>query len=384
MRSDPEPASAPKRRVVHVSFGLEMGGQEKLLVEAAKHADRDRFGLQFVSLGTRGRLADDVEACGWPVEPMNEPTGLKPGLVLRLARLFHRWKPDVVHTHDNRALFYAAPAARLARVPRLVHTRHGRSTGASRGELKAVKQLARLVNRFVCVSDDVAELSVEQGVARSKVRVLLNGIDTSRFAYTGPRAGGPVVAVARLSPEKDVANLVRATAVAAPDDPDFRVEVAGDGVCMPDLRRLADELGVADRVTFLGVVRDVPSLMAGAGLFVLPSRSEGISLTLLEAMARGLPVVATRVGGTPEVVVEGETGLLVPSDDPAALAAAILRVRRDPEAGRRMGEAGRRRVDRHFDVRRMVAEYESIYLEAPVAPPRHASPEAGVAVPANR
>src|SRR5439155_6486410 len=110
-------------------------------------------------------------------------------------------------------------------------------------------------------------------------------------------------------------------------------------------------------VVFLGDVRDVSGLLARSQMMVLPSRSEGISLTVLEAMACGLPVVATRVGGTPEVVVEGETGLLVPSCDPAALAKAILRLRRDPEVCSRMGEAGRRRVERFFDVRRMVAQY---------------------------
>jgi glycosyltransferase involved in cell wall biosynthesis len=117
-------------------------------------------------------------------------------------------------------------------------------------------------------------------------------------------------------------------------------------------------------VLLLGEVGDVAGLLARGRLFVLPSRSEGISLTLLEAMARGLPVVATRVGGTPEVVVDGETGLLVPPGDPAALADAILRLQRDPEAGRRMGEAGRPRVERIFDVCRMVAEYEALYVDA--------------------
>ena len=170
--------------------------------------------------------------------------------------------------------------------------------------------------------------------------------------------------MARLSPEKDVANLIRAAAIVRRSDPDLRIEVAGDGQCLPELRRLVAELGLEGQVLLLGEVGDVAGLLARGRLFVLPSRSEGISLTLLEAMARGLPVVATRVGGTPEVVVDGETGLLVPPGDPAALADAILRLQRDPEAGRRMGEAGRPRVERIFDVRRMVAEYEALYVDA--------------------
>jgi glycosyltransferase involved in cell wall biosynthesis len=172
-----------------------------------------------------------------------------------------------------------------------------------------------------------------------------------------------VVTVARLSPEKDVANLVRASALVARQFPDLSVEVAGGGACFDDLKRLTAELGVGDRVKFLGEVRDVPALLARARMFVLPSRSEGIPLTVLEAMARGLPVVATRVGGLSEVVVEGETGLLVPSADPAALAAAMLRLWRETDTGRRMGEAGRRRVEQVFDIRRMIDDYEALYVE---------------------
>jgi glycosyltransferase involved in cell wall biosynthesis len=362
------------RRVVHVSFGLDVGGQERLLVELARHADRARFDLRFVSLGERGPLAGECEACGWPVEALGAPEGLRPGLLLRLAGRFRRWRPDVVHTHDNRALFYAAPAARLARVPRVVYTRHGPLDAISRREAAAFPYLARLVDRFVCVSADVAALSAREGVAPARIRTIRNGIDLRRFAYAGPRPAGPVVAVARLSPEKDLATLVRAAARAAPQDPELRVEVAGDGACRPALRRLAEELGLAGRVAFLGTVRDVPALLAGAGLFALPSRTEGIALTLLEAMACALPVVATRVGGTPEVVVDGQTGLLVPPADPAALAAALLRLRRDPEWGRRLGAAGRRRAEQLFDVRRMVAEYEALYLEGRARagrPPAH-------------
>src|SRR5262249_28267990 len=131
----------------------------------------------------------------------------------------------------------------------------------------------------------------------------------------------------------------------------------------PELERLAADLGLTEHVTFLGPVSDVPALLARAALFVLPSRTEGISLTLLEAMARGLPVVATRVGGNPEGVADGETGLLVPPADPASLSAAVLSLLRDPQRGRCMGQAGRRRAERHFEVGRMVARYEGLYRE---------------------
>ncbi|HYT94639.1 MAG TPA: glycosyltransferase [Gemmataceae bacterium] len=350
-------------RVAHVSWGLNVGGLEKLLVEFARHADRTRFDLHFVSLTGRGTLADDFERLGWPVTALEEPDGLRPGLVLRLAQVFRRCGADIVHTHDERPLLYGGAGARLARVPRVIHTRHGQKARNSRRQVFLARVAARLADRVVCVSDDAATLTAREGVSPKRICTIRNGIDLARFAYTGPSAGGPVVIVARLSPEKDVANLVRATAIAVRDAPSFRLEIAGDGVCMLDLKRLTAELGLQDQVRFLGEVREVPALLGRASLFALSSVEEGISLTLLEAMARGLPVVATRIGGNPEVVAEGQTGLIVPARDPAALAQALRRLQRDADLGRQMGLAGRQRVEQHFDVRRMVAAYESLYLE---------------------
>ena len=218
-----------------------------------------------------------------------------------------------------------------------------------------------MTDRFVCVSNDAAVLSVRQGISRRRIRTIWNGIDLERFTYAAPRNGGPVVAVARLSPEKGIENLIRAIEIAARECPSIRAEIAGDGPCLPGLIELRQRLGLTDRICFLGQVQDVPSLLQRAGLFVLPSLSEGISLTLLEAMASGVPVVATAVGGNPEVVQPNVTGLLVPAADPASLAAAIVQVMRNPAAANAMTQAGRRRLETLFDVRSMVSAYESLY-----------------------
>jgi glycosyltransferase involved in cell wall biosynthesis len=355
----PEPR---RRRVAHITLGLDTGGQEKLLVDFARHADRRRFELFFLSLSTRGRLSRAIDKEGWPVQALEEPPGFRPAIAMHILAWLRRWRIDVVHTHDSKPLVYGAAAARLANVPRVVHTRHfTQLPSISRRQTLLSTLASRWVDAVVCVSEDSARVAVGEGLAPARVRALHNGIDTTRYPLVGPRQNGPAVLVARLSPEKDVATLLRATAQVAALRPDFRLEIAGAGVCMPELRRLAYELGLAAHVKFLGEIDDVPGLLSSARFFVLSSLTEGISLTLLEAMSSGLPVVATRVGGNPEVVLDRETGTLVPAGDASALARAMLEMHGDFGRSQQMGLAGRQRVESFFEVRRMVRAYEVLY-----------------------
>lgn len=350
-------------RVVHVVNQLDMGGMEKLLVEFARHADRDRFELRFVSLTNGGTLTKEIEDLGWEVTSLGVRPGLHPGLVVRLARLFRRLRADVVHAHNNRPLVYAGPAARLARVRRVIHTRHGQQNGAN-GRMRTANRLISLTaDCMVCVSSDSARSTAAEGVAPHRIRTLLNGIDVNRFRPATGNSDGPVVAIGRLSPEKDFATLVRAAGIVASQFPSFRLEIAGDGLCGDDLRRLIAELSLDGVVQLLGQVRDVPSVLARGSIFALSSLTEGISLAILEAMAAGLPIVATRVGGNTEVVIDGHTGLLVPASDPDTLASALLELWQNPDRRKALGQAGRARVETVFDVRNMVRAYEDIYLE---------------------
>ena len=351
-----------KTRVTHVILQLHTGGMEKLLVEFARHADRDRFDLRFVCIGGHGQVAAEIAGCDWPVICLGYPPGLRPDLIVGLARQFAAGRADVVHTHNNVPLIYGGPAARLAGVRAVVQTRHGQAIGTTPRHRAAFRMATLFAGRVVCVSDDAMRLSAAEGVSRRRLAVIRNGIDTARFAYRGPAPDGPVVTVGRLVPAKGIDTLLRAAVRIAPHWPGFRLEVAGDGVAYQALEALAAELGLADRVRFLGNVQDVPGLLARASALALPSLSEGISLTLLEAAARGLPIVATRVGGNPEVVEEGVTGRLVAPGDPTEMAAALMALGADPDRARAMGRAGRDRVERLFDVRRMVAEYEALYL----------------------
>jgi glycosyltransferase involved in cell wall biosynthesis len=347
-------------RVVHLVGQLDVGGMEKLLVEFARHADRKEFDLHFLCLGNRGPIADEIEQLGWPVTAL-EMKGLSLGLYLRLAKRLRRMQADAVHTHNTRPLIVGGLSARLAGVSRVIHTRHGQRAVNSRRQKLAFRLASMTLNRFICVSQDSADLTAAEGVSSKRIGTIWNGIDIERF-QPGRGSRGPVVAVGRLSPEKDFATLIRAAAIASRRDPSFRLEIAGDGVCMPALRDLINQLGLNDSgIRLLGPVQDIPGLLSRASAFALSSLTEGVSLAIMEAMASGLPVVATRVGGNPEVIADGVTGLLVPPSDPEALAAALLAVWQNPDERLRMGERGRSRAAEQFDVRRMIASYERLY-----------------------
>jgi glycosyltransferase involved in cell wall biosynthesis len=350
-------------RVVHLVSTLEVGGLEKVVVDLVTRRNRS-IEASVICLEHAGPLARDIEAAGATVEVLGDDASR----ATRLRRLVHRMRarrPDVLHTHNPAPHLIGAAAARIARVPVVVHTKHGRNYPGRPARVWLNRQLARFTDTVVAVSDDVADVCRGiECVPANRVRVIRNGVDTSRFA--GVRATAPAtraLSVGRLHPIKDHATLLHAVRVVADAEPDFHLDIVGDGVCRPSLEALAAQLHLEHHVTFHGERDDVRTFLARAGLFVLASTSEGVSLTLLEAMAVGLPIVATRVGGNPEVVTDGETGLLTRPRDPRAFADAVLHIVADSARARAMGEAGMRRARTHFDVADVVDSYERLYWQ---------------------
>lgn len=350
-------------RVAHIALQLETGGLERLLIEHARLVDRREFELRFIALGERGAIANEIEALGWPVLTLGAPPGLRPSLVLRLARVLKAHGVHVVHTHNTKPLLYGGPAARLAGLPRVIHTRHGQRHGATRVHDAMFALASRCAHRMVCVSHESAARCRAEGVPPDLIQTIHNGVDLERFSFRGPASAEQALYVGRLSPEKDLETLVRAAALVSRRRPSFRLGIAGEGPCGERLKSLAGDLGIHEQVRFLGAVSDVSALLHTARVFVLSSVSEGLPVTVLEAMAMGLPVVATAVGGTPEAVDHGVNGLLIPSGDPARLAEAIQQVLDGPDIAARMGRAGRQRVESEFSARGMVDRYEALYRE---------------------
>lgn len=352
-------------RVCHVSLTLCTGGLERLLVDFARFHDRDNVEPEFLALGEVGQPADDIRELGRPVHRIDSTAMGKLKLIRELTSFFQHGDFKVVHTHNAFPHLYASIAARLAGVPVVIHTRHGRRFGETWKERIHFSIGGRLCDRVVAVSDDTADLCVQRGTFDSrKVIRIWNGVDLARFNYRRVNQNRPVaITVARLSAEKDIATMLRATAIVVKHEPTFRLVIVGDGPERANLHELTTRLGIEDSVEFLGERSDVPELLSQAAFFVCSSLTEGVSLTLLEAMATELPVVATNVGGNPEVVVDGDTGLLVPSGDPECLAESMFSLLETPGSWDAFGSAGRARVEEHFCIRSMVAQYEDLYMQ---------------------
>ena len=360
-------SSAPNEllRVCHISMCLQTGGLERLLVDFARFHDRKKFELQFLALSGDGQPASDIRAVGCSARVLNETLKInKLRSLVQLVQHLKQQRPQIVHTHNTYAQFYGAIAAKLAGVPVVINTQHGQGCGSGWKAEWQFRIANRLTRRVVGVSHDTATLCQQQD-RRSKenVTTIWNGINLDRFGYRGGCTTPTAISVARLSPLKDFPTLLRAVPLVVSHVPDFRLKIVGDGPERSKLESLIDELNIRAHVEMLGERHDVPDLLAQSGFFVSSSLSEGISLTLLEAMAIGLPVVTTSVGGNPEIVIEGQTGNLVPAGDPAALAQAIVNLCGERDLWSAMGTLGRQRVEQNFEIRQMIRNYEAMYEE---------------------
>lgn len=359
--TQPDP---PRVRVCHVSMTLKTGGLERLLVEFGKFHDSSRFDLRFVALADLGPPAEDLRQLGFVVSSLRFGSVGKLAVLRQLASTLREEKVDIVHTHNTYAHFYGALAARWAGVRHVINTQHGRGCGPGWKNRTLFRIANRLSRRIVGVSKDATALCAgEDRGSADKMATIWNGIDSTRFAYHGPADAPIAISVARLSPEKDFSTLLRAVHAVKQQVPEFRLRMVGDGAERGKLEALTRELGLTQEVEFLGERSDVPQLLKRAGFFVSSSKTEGISLTVLEAMAVGLPVVTTAVGGNPEIVEEGTTGHLVPSQDPDALAAAIVAMCRKRHEWPAMGRTARDRIEEHFEIRKMIRGYEAAYEE---------------------
>jgi glycosyltransferase involved in cell wall biosynthesis len=355
--------------VLLVGDTLNFGGTEGQFVELARGLDRSRWDVDVACMRAEGPLRDRLEAVG--IQPWSCGRGsLKsPGFiagVLDLARHLRSRRVRIVHCFDFYSNVQAVPAARLARVPVVIASQRDLGDLRPRYQQRVQRTMLRLATHVLVNSEAIAERLAGTRAGRSgRISVIRNGVDLSRFKPASALASGGtatlVGALANLRPEKGLLQLVEAAALVKTVAPEARFSIWGEGPLRAEIEAHGRALGVSDIVRLNGSTREPENALRQCGVFVLPSLSEACSNVVLEAMATGLPVVATRVGGTPALIEEGRTGLLVPPGDPRSLADEIVRLLRAPDMAARLGAAARAHALAEFGMPRMLERVETLY-----------------------
>jgi glycosyltransferase involved in cell wall biosynthesis len=383
---EPQPGVGSRPwRICHVITRLDLGGAQQNTLHSVRNHDRNAFRVELVAGG--GGLLDadarsirdaEIRLVPWllhRIAPVRDAIA-----TARLTAHFRRTGPDLVHTHSSKAGILAREAARRARVPAVVHTVHGwsfndwQSVWRRRLYVALERRAARRTDAIVVVAEADRVRGLRHGIGEAgRYHVIRSGIDVDSFR---PRPGdrerarrdlgigdGEILVgtVANMKPQKAPLDFIDAAERILREEPRARFAFAGDGPLRVEVERAIEARGLTEAVRLLGWVRDPRAVLHALDVFLLTSRFEGLPRSVLQAMATGVPVVATAVDGTPEVVADGETGLLVPPGDPEPMAAAVVRMIREPALRRRCTSGARDRLTGSFDVHIMVRDLDGLY-----------------------
>lgn len=362
-------------RVLQIIDTLGVGGTELGLARIVERT-KEQFDHTVLCIRDGGATAAQLNDKLVPVLALHKPPGTQWTLPLRIAGICRRVRPHIVHTR-NWGTTDAVIGARLARVPVLIHGEHGFGIGDVTGAHRHRRWLRRIlsagIDRFVAVSEHLRNLLIDEiGIPPAKVTLIRSGIDLTRFR---PRPTCPALrqrlgfapddfvigSVGRLDPVKNYPALIDALATVTTSLPGARLVLAGGGPDEERLRQILTSAGLQEQINLLGHQDNIPELLNIMDVFVLPSLAEGTCNAILEAMAAALPVIATRVAGNPELVLDGRTGWLVPPRDADALADRIHFYASNPEVRRQHGHAGRAHVQAHYSAEQMTSAYADLY-----------------------
>ncbi|OGW84162.1 MAG: hypothetical protein A2987_00410 [Omnitrophica bacterium RIFCSPLOWO2_01_FULL_45_10] len=364
-------------RILHLTTGSKIAGAEKLLIGISKKHDKSRFELIFCTLKKRGDLHDEIEKLGqkcYSLEYSN--IFCLPMAILKLVHLIKRNKIDILHTHLFHASVLGQFVARFNNKVITVMTRHYSNVLYLYGT-KSQRFLDRCSSSWarhvIAISAGVRKALVDlEGVRPGKITVIHNGVEmpddypdkvnASRirnefFIKEGEKVVG---AIGSLHPRKGHRYLIEAI---SKNNSNIKLMIVGEGALKTELKRLSEELGIKDRVIFTGYRRDIDDLISSMDIVVHPSIEEGFGLAILEAMALGKIVVATDVGGIPEIINNGETGILVPCANADILAKTLSFLIERPDLSKTISEKGKKSVEKHFSIVKMVGEYENLYRD---------------------
>lgn len=375
-----------RMRVVSFVPRLGFGGTERQVVGLARCFDPERFELRFGFLDPAALHETDEAVTRWPLSAYPISTFLGPGAVRqmwRFARDLRRIRPHVLHSYNFYANVFSIPAARVAGVPCVVASVRDMGVYMTPMQRRVHRQVCRLADRVAVNAEAIGSWMTSSGFPRERIRVIRNGLDLPErigpsevWELKGelgiPPSAQVVTMAARINPKKGIEDLLTAAVQVVQQTPETWFVIIGDVVLqdrnqdhiyLERLRTIVRELGIADRVIFTGYRRDVERVLQMSDVSVLPSWSEGLPNSVLEAMALGMPVVATRVGGIPELIEDGRTGFLVEPRDAPGLARALVAVLSDRLLARRLGEAARAQVQNKFSFHKMFRETEALYRE---------------------
>jgi glycosyltransferase involved in cell wall biosynthesis len=367
-------------RIFILSTSMGMGGADQQILILSRAMRARGHDVRIVALAPLGPMGLEAQQEGIPTESLELKRGnlgLLPGL-LRLAGMIRAWQPDILHSHMVHANLVARAVRPLARVPALVSTIHNIYDGG-RLRMLAYRLSNGLVDRVTIISRLAADRYLKiRAAPRDRLQVIPNTVDTARFRPL-PHARARIrqelglgdefvwLAVGRFEEAKDYPNMLNAFAAHAARRPSSRLLLVGQGSLRPMVESVMQSLGLGERVRFLGVRRDVPDIMNAADAYLLSSAWEGMPVVLLEAAAVGLPIVATRVGGVPEVVEHQKTGLLVEPDNPGSLADAMDQLEgMAPEDRSAIGQRGRGLVEQKYSPDRVMEMWARLYSELAV------------------
>jgi sugar transferase (PEP-CTERM/EpsH1 system associated) len=369
----PHQGSTARLRVAYLIHRLRLGGLETVAVELANGLAPDRFETSVISFATPDPRQNNLQTSRVRLVAFHKSDGNDPTVIYRLYRVLRELRPHIVQTHNWGTLLEGVVAARCAGVPIVVHAEHG-TIQEGRWRLLTQRVLWRAVHKVLCVSQAHRQrLAAAVDFPADHLLPILNGVDTTTFM---PRPADKetirtemglevdplyIGTVGNLRPVKNQALLLQAVQQVCTRYNHVRVVIIGDGPLRVQLVGMAEALGIHKQVRFLGARSEIPELLNAMDIFVLPSLSEGLPMSVLEAMSCGLPVVATRVGGMPEVVVDGQTGLLVASEDTQQLARALETLVQQQDTRMTLGQQGRKRVVEYFSLHRMVRDYQTLY-----------------------
>jgi glycosyltransferase involved in cell wall biosynthesis len=373
-------SAASPIRLLKVVPTFMCGGTENQFMALGRSLDRGRFDLEFACLRRWGAFADEIDQRQIPLLECNVTSFRSVSAIgqqARLARHVARRQIDIVHAYSFYGNVFAIPPARLAGVPVVIASIRDRAPYLTPMQKRAQRWACQFADCILANAVAVRDWLIDEGYDASKIVVIPNGVDLTRFeraesaespfrALGVPEGAPVVVVVSRLNPLKGLEPFLEAAALVAADFPSARFVVVGD--TNPNerpywsvLTNLTGKLGMTERVMFAGLRHDVPQLLSAATISVMPSLNEALSNVVLESMAAGAPVVATRVGGTPEAIEDGVNGMLVPPGEPRAMAAAIGALLANPERARRLGDAARQSINERYSMERMVSATEQLY-----------------------